>query len=135
MEQFTNILSPVQLTNYENNVCQVVRNLAGSDVSVGAFEWLDADGFPFLFSDSDETHKTTELQNFYSEVELSIKVYMAIANLIVSNSMAWRYAEQTNSNQKLSDLFSEMYHAQRYYVMDSGKFDEEEVSQILKAID
>ena len=96
----------------------------------------DAYGFPFIFSDADEElYKTSMLENFYCEVELSLKVYVAIANLIVSNAYAWRYSEQTNNNQELSALYSEMYHSQRYFVMDSGKFTEDEINQILKAID
>ncbi|MEF1229375.1 hypothetical protein QTO02_18025, partial [Vibrio fortis] len=102
MEQFLNVFSPMQLMNYEANVCDYARRISGAS-GMGSFEWRDADGFPFLFSDNVvDTYKTSELHNFYTEVELSVKVYMAIANLVVSNAYAWRYHEQTNKNQDLS---------------------------------
>ncbi|AQM71148.1 hypothetical protein Vca1114GL_04731 [Vibrio campbellii] len=135
MEQFTNIFSLPQLMNYESNVCDYARRLAKCN-GLGTFEWLDADGFPFIYSDDiEETFVVDDLNNFYAEVELSKKVLFAIVNLMVSNSLAWRYHEQTNCNREMADKWSECYHSQRYYVMDSGKFTEDEVGLILKAID
>lgn len=134
MDQFLKICTIQQLMNYEANVCYVVREYSGAS-GIGAFEWLDADGFPFIYTDDEEMFVTEKFTNFYSEVEMSMKVYVAIANLMVSNALAWRYHEQSNCNREMADKWSECYHSQRYYVMDSGKFTEGEVGLILKAID
>lgn len=134
MDQFLKFFTIQQLMNYEANVCHVVREYSGAS-GIGSFEWLDADGFPFIYTDDEEMFVTEKFTNFYSEVEMSMKVYVAIANLMVSNALAWRYHEQSNCNREMADKWSECYHSQRYYVMDSGKFTEGEVGLILKAID
>lgn len=134
MNQFCNIFTIQQLMNYEAYVCQIAREYSGAS-GIGAFEWLDADGFPFIYNYDEEMFITEKFTNFYSEVEMSMKVYVAIANLMVSNALAWRYHEQSNCNREMADKWSECYHSQRFYVMDSGKFTEDEVGLILKAID
>ncbi|PKF49399.1 hypothetical protein [Enterovibrio nigricans] len=138
MKEFLKTFTIEQLMSYEANVCHVARDLSGAS-GIGAFSWKNADGFPVIFTDSSEVYSTEKFHNFYCEVELSLKVFVAVSNLMVSNAMAWRYStaqeNQKNVNQELCDLYSEMYHSQRYWVMDSGVFTDDEIGQILKAID
>ena len=116
------------LMSIESWICNFARKwMDGS--GIGTFEWSECDA-PLLVGDSDEVW----LIDFgYVSEECSKKVILAWASLTVLNNLAWRFHEQKDS--EAADLMSDSYHTVRYWILDSGEYNKQEIGQIMKLID
>ncbi|WP_419238639.1 hypothetical protein ACN08P_19005 [Photobacterium leiognathi subsp. mandapamensis] len=116
---------------FENNIYSVMDKMTGYNGA--SFLWTEFRSFTGLFAFGDET--PVIIRGNYIEAETTFELASLLANLMLSNMMAWHYHEK--GDEGLTGYYSNMYHALRNVVLDylDENPDEQALLDILKIID